>query len=527
MADSDTTGARARSSLVDRLPSWSFLAAMFGLIVFFWLLTLISRPIFWDNFLDKYIWGPIVEDEGYNIVNTIVLMVVLGLILGWLYRLMTELGETVDLELSVAVVPYLVWGSLFRVLEDADLFGPYNEDIVRTGGMAGASCWSPAADGFLASCFGVFFITPIIYVIVTFIAVFYLWVGHRARRVGRTLGLAKGLQFYGLSLVGLLALYIALWASEPSFIRYVANPLIVLTGCVVAYWIVWRDSTKRGEINPRWVMFAFAMVWFIVGMYYVLVWMTGGTPEWRPRSEVSWWVFVALIVGATVVALSARSKGRHLSGTDPKRIAPVRQVKEANRHVALLVGLVILDGLAIFISMVGFHHIEESVDQGVLFSDPLRLLGLALMLLAGPAAFFATTLFVKRITLGAFGVHPALIFFANPINVIMIWGQASDGMMTSLGIDVFRYTEKHVLPAFLIQQVKALNLPAPFGDFSATLVMIPIKILIVLLVVWLIDSSIGENTPARHNLIGLVKLAIVMVGLSPGVRDAVRLAMAT
>ncbi len=523
MTGSVANSAQARPGWIDRTPSWAFLLGLVGVFILLWLITF-TGP---GNFVTVYLWDPIVEDEGYNVVNTIGLMVVLGLILGWLYRLMAELGETVDLELTVAVVPYLVWGSIFRVLEDSDLFGPFNEDIVRSGGSAGASCWPQIGGGFLHDCFGVFFITPIIYVIVTIIAVIFLWVGHRAKRVAAGLGAAKGLQFVGLSFVALLTLYIALWASEPNFIRYVANPLVALGACIVGFWIVWRDTTKRGQINPRWVMFGFSTVFLIIGLYYVLVWMTGGVTGWAPRDEISWWVLLACIFGPLLVALSTRIKGRHLSGTSKGRPAQLREVKEPGRHVSLLVALVILDGLAIFISMVGFHHFEEGFDKGTLFDDPMTLLGYVVMLLAGPAAFFATNFVVRRTTWGAFGIHPALIFFANPVNLIMVFGQAADGMMTSLGIDVFHYTEKHVLPAFLIQFVESLNLPAPFGDYSATIVMIPVKILIVLLVVWLIDYSAGEENAARHNLIGLVKLAIIMVGLSPGVRDAIRLAMGT
>lgn len=520
--------ATKRLGWIDRLPSWAFLAAFAGLIAFFWLLTLVNRELFWDNFLDKYIWSPIVEDEGYNVVNTVVLMVVLALILGWAYRLMAELGETVDLELTVAVVPYLVWGSIYRVLEDADLFGPFNEEIVRAGGSAGASCWPEVGGGFLRECFGVFFITPIIYVLVTFVAVFFLWVGHQARRVSRRAGPEAGLRFFALCLVGLFALDLAFWAAEPGFIRFVANPLVDLAALSVAFWIVWRDTRRRGEVNPRWVLFAFSTVFLISGLYYMLVWMTGGVPNvWAPASSdrISWWVLAALILGPLLVVWSTRRKGRILSGGFPDTNPRLRQVATPRRHVAFLVALIIFDAIAVFISMLGVHGIEDGLSEGTLFSDARGLVGLVVMLLAGPAALVATTWLAARATGGPFGIHPALVFFASPVNLLMVFGQASDGMMTSLGIDVFHYTEKHVLPGQLISLVDSWNLPLPFGDYPATIVMIPLKVLIVLLVVWLIDASQGDDTLQRRNLVGLVKLAIIMVGLSPGVRDAVRLAM--
>jgi uncharacterized membrane protein len=52
--------------------------------------------------------------------------------------------------------------------------------------------------------------------------------------------------------------------------------------------------------------------------------------------------------------------------------------------------------------------------------------------------------------------------------------------------------------------------------------MLPLKLLLVLFVVWIID--VGVRDP-RQNLIGLIKLAIIMVGLSPAIRNATRLAM--
>jgi uncharacterized membrane protein len=106
----------------------------------------------------------------------------------------------------------------------------------------------------------------------------------------------------------------------------------------------------------------------------------------------------------------------------------------------------------------------------------------------------------------------------------MIFGQMADGLMTALGIDGFHYTEKHVLPDFLIQRVAQGDLIFGLSNWPSAVVMIPLKLFIVLLVVWVIDVSVREP---RQNLIGLIKLAIIMVGLSPAIRNATRLAMGT
>jgi uncharacterized membrane protein len=148
-------------------------------------------------------------------------------------------------------------------------------------------------------------------------------------------------------------------------------------------------------------------------------------------------------------------------------------------------------------------------------------------LLTGPLVIGASAWFARRAARDAVGIHSALLYYALPINLLMVFGQTADALMTTLGMDLYLYEEKHVLPAFLIEQVRDLDLPYPFGAFPTALVMIPLKLLIVLLVVAAIDASADRELAARQNLVNLVKLAIIMVGLSPGVRNAVRLAMAT
>lgn len=534
MDGSGASDAARRRNLLDRVPSWSFLLGLVGLLLLYWLITL-TGP---GNPVSKYIWDPIVGDEGYNTINTLfLLMPILGLVMGWVYRLLAELDERVDLELIVAVVPYLVWGSVYRVLEDADLFGPFNEQILAATGRTtdlGSSCIPAVGGSFLHQCFGLFYITPIIYVEVTMVAVALFWLGHQAKRVSLAQGPAAGLRFYGLVSVALLALYMALWAGPQTFIRYVANPLVALAALLVAFVIVWRDTTRRGHVNPRWVMFSYGIAFLLVGLYYVFGWMTGGhtgatsVETWKPPAsdEMNWWVLAAVLVAPLLVSLSSAWKGRAFSGRLGSWVKNASISKTPGRSATLLIVLVIIDGLALFGSIEAFHLIEESLDAQTLFDDGARAAGLMARALIGPAFVVASTALVVQLARRAWGVHPALAFYAEPVNLIMIFGQACDGLMTSLGIDIFGYEEKHVLPKFLIEFVARQDLPAALEPYPTTLVMVPLKILIVLGVVWLIDVSSREEAEHRKNLIGLVKLAIIMVGLSPGVRDAVRLAMA-
>ena len=107
--------------------------------------------VFWDNFVWKYIWGPIVADalgepqegivEGYNVVNTLVYALMLAVAVIGIWRAFHYLGIRLDAAFLIAIVPWVLLGSVARTLEDAGLF---------------------ARDGALVY----FFISPIIYMMV-------------------------------------------------------------------------------------------------------------------------------------------------------------------------------------------------------------------------------------------------------------------------------------------------------------------------------------------------------------------------
>jgi uncharacterized membrane protein len=84
-----------------------------------------------------------------------------------------------------------------------------------------------------------------------------------------------------------------------------------------------------------------------------------------------------------------------------------------------------------------------------------------------------------------------------------------DASSTYVGVDWFDYTEKHVLPTFLI-------------DLAGTaLVMYPLKLLILIPVLVLIDDALRDD-PSLKNL---TKLALLTLGLAPALRNTIRLTL--
>jgi uncharacterized membrane protein len=55
--------------------------------------------------------------------------------------------------------------------------------------------------------------------------------------------------------------------------------------------------------------------------------------------------------------------------------------------------------------------------------------------------------------------------------------------------------------------------------------MFPLKFVVVAVVIYYLDVEFGPEMAKRPQLFGLVKLCIAVLGLGPGIRDALRTSM--
>ena len=101
-----------------------------------------------------------------------------------------------------------------------------------------------------------------------------------------------------------------------------------------------------------------------------------------------------------------------------------------------------------------------------------------------------------------------LKFLDDRFNQMIIYAHMLDASSTYLGVDWFFYYEKHVVPTFLI------NLT------GSAAIMFPLKLAILLPVLYMIDKSLQE--PSLRNL---TKLTLITLGLAPAVRNTLRLAL--
>ena len=98
----------------------------------------------------------------------------------------------------------------------------------------------------------------------------------------------------------------------------------------------------------------------------------------------------------------------------------------------------------------------------------------------------------------------------NKFNLSVLMAHLFDASATFVAINFYSYSEQHVLPTALI------------GLTGTALVMFPLKIIVILLALYLIDAYIEDKT-----IKNMLKLAIFILGLATGLRDFLSLCIGT
>jgi len=103
----------------------------------------------------------------------------------------------------------------------------------------------------------------------------------------------------------------------------------------------------------------------------------------------------------------------------------------------------------------------------------------------------------------------------DKLNISLLFAHLLDASSTYVGMDWLGYYEKHVAPTFFI------DIAGRFTDHPSV-IMFFLKLLVFIPVIYLLDKS-GDDKDKK--LIALVKLAILVLGLSPAVRNTLRILM--
>ncbi|MBN1540431.1 MAG: DUF63 family protein [Candidatus Thermoplasmatota archaeon] len=365
--------------------------------------------LFWERFVWKYYWAPIVADAGgdaggatssYNWVDTLTYGFVLAGSIYCIYRLFGKLDLRMGTGLFLAMSPVIVIGSTARVLEDMELF----REPLRY-----------------------LFISPLIYIFLGLCTLGTVIIAWFMERSGKRERIASDMFLFlpGLT-VSLTVAAFPDWFSEAIPIV----PILIITLLVVLLKRFSGSSRYETTAGLFWLQ----MMLFVCLMY--VLWIMKG--DWY---------------NSYIASRGGDEPNMHLPGG------------------AGVIGLVALSTLVVCACLKVAGRSNGKIE---------RLL--------------------------------------TPVNIMIITGHMTDASATFAGIDLYGYTEKHVLPSRMMEMVDSTGFPYP------GLVMYPLKLVFLIPALYIMDISMERESRDDPHLLALVKLTVLVLGFAPGIRDLTRLA---
>jgi len=491
---------------LDRLPWWTVPALLIGVPL---LVGVVAQavPSFYHGVVWRYYWGPIKADamdcallsdlrqtvcagpsspgvlahSGYNVVNTLSWAGLLGVCILGLAQMLNAFRTPMDDKLIVGATAWVVVGSVVHVLEDTGLLRPPLQ---------------------------YFFITPPIYLVFGAFGVASFLVGQWMRRVAARTDLHVALRLLWFLHIVLVLGYFALWAAKWPLIVHYVNPVLVAAFAGVNFLVTRWAVLRKGAVDPSQLTLTLSFGTYLMAGALVADYIR--TPWTEPPGDGMWYAFLLAPVFAALLAglvwlLAKRA---------PKAILGV-----------LLVGAPILAGVAA-LTVAQLLLKRTGAAPGLEAALQTPTVGAAVVVVV--AAATAWKLWKDHKGQADTLTAQTAVAYALAINVLLVFSQMLDAFATALGIDLRGYTEKHVLSGGVIAAFRSFA-QSVHWDWGAAyptfLAFAPVKLLVSLLVVYAIDVQSQEDARRHPTMIGLVKFAIIMVGIGPGVRDFTRLSL--
>jgi uncharacterized membrane protein len=371
---------------------------------------LLLPSVFYDQWIWKYYWGPVVADarghsvslhgvsavEGYTLVSELTYGVILVLAIIGIYKLLKKLDIPIDWGFCLALMPYILFGPVTRVLEDTEY---YTEPTVF------------------------FFISPLIYLVTAGFVFFFMFTGLGASRLEQR--------------------------HKPRII------ILLLLGVFLAY-----------------------------SLGYTILYLLGLTGSVRPINPI---VFLLTTLISFLPIAYAGSKQRL-----PK-----------------LTTIIFSGGLLILLPCVyllaDFIIQPWSPSYGIF----LNVFGLVILIVTIVTTIVWSVGYTFRKTV--------LNAYRQPLNLAMLAGHTIDGVSSYISIanplnmGIPAYSEKH---------------PASNALLTIWPPLYPIiKVVLILLIIYLFDIAYREEMQRYTRLVNLLKIGIFILGVSPGLRDLLRVTL--
>lgn len=265
-------------------------------------------------------------------------------------------------------------------------------------------------------------------------------------------------------------------------------------------------------------------VWEFIQKYYIdsIVLKQG----YNPVNTLTWAVLLViavLIVYRVLKRYDIKFDEKFAAGNIPYVVlgASIRVVEDAEflsppisyifmtPFIYFVIFLVALPALLISVKLRGERYWIHYGSLGLVLSlatlvllfvklEPVNSWVLPVTLLAATLMTLFYTLLTSRFYNQMNNLLSRSVFFSHMV----------DGFATFMGIQYLGYWELHVLPRFLIET---------FGPW----VMVPAKVIVFIIILYIIDSAEEEDMK------DFIKFVLIVLGLAPGLRDALRMTFQT
>jgi len=139
---------------------------------------------------------------------------------------------------------------------------------------------------------------------------------------------------------------------------------------------------------------------------------------------------------------------------------------------------------------------------------------LSVLRITDPAALIVVLLIGTGLTMLIYTVAKVTGYtiFTQRINISILLVHLLDASSTFYGMKFLGYTEKHVVPTFLI-------------DLAGTSsIMFPLKLMVFIPVIYVLETQFNDDEESMH-LKDVLKLTIIILGLAPATRNTVRMVL--
>jgi len=290
---------------------------------------LFYRSIFYDQWIWRYYWGPVVADarghpvtynnvtayEGYTLVSELTYGLILVVSILGVYRLLKRLRVEVNWFFCLSLIPYIIYGSTGRVLEDTS---------------------------YLHEPFVYWFISPFIYLQVAFYALFFLVLGYMMSNVKPVSSSRSQLICVSSLLLIMNVTYTSMCTLGVDYGAYILHPLEFLFLSILGFTPFYYKWLKH-SVTVNVVVFSGGLLFLSPSLYLILRWLL--MERWSASTGIRFDVFILVTLLVSLIILLVYILVSYIS-----RIREVTSVYKAPLNLLMMQGH-ILDGLSSYISI--------------------------------------------------------------------------------------------------------------------------------------------------------------------------------